>query len=152
MPMALLLRPNSLAMQIAVRANHTIVDKSMPLRHLWASVWSTNWQCCGVDARVWRCYCRPSCLAMKIHCALPTRVLPKRISDENAVLRPLLGIIFACTDGTQNDVAWVTPAPSSVQLQGLQRALAHRKFPPTQAARCQEFCERTAWMMWQLEG
>ena len=51
------------------------------------------------------CYCRPSCLAMKIHWALPTMVLLKRIRAENAVLRPLLGIIFACTDIIQCDKA-----------------------------------------------
>ncbi len=47
---------------------------------------------------------------MKIHCALPTRVFPNRIRAEKPVLRPLLGIIFACTGATQVEAAYVTPA------------------------------------------
>ena len=47
------------------------------------------------------CYCSPSRRAIQIHCALPTRVLPKRMEAENAVLRALLGIIFACAVAKQ---------------------------------------------------
>ena len=63
-------------------------------------------------------YCRPSCLAMKIHWALPTSVLLKRIRAEKAVLRPLLGIIFACAEVTQAEAACVTPVTTPTQLQG----------------------------------
>ncbi len=56
---------------------------------------------------------------MKIHCALPTIVFPKRIRAETAVLRLLLGINLACTGVTQGQAACVTAVTNSVQLQGL---------------------------------